>query len=137
MAIPDLERKEIREAAEFLEKLGYIRSEDEYSIEYYSLDSICINIVYPPYEKESDVNIRFIKKNKAFSIGWIALVRENVRGSEDRLENVKKLLKYIEEHHSQITDYRYCKMSDKLIDKYVEEHHEIFESSLRAFLDTL
>ena len=122
MAIPDLERKEIREAAKFLEKLGYIRSEDEYSIKYYSLDSICINIVYPPYEKESDISIRFIKKNKAFSIGWIALVRENVRGSEDRLENVKELLKYIEEHHSQITDYGYCKTSDKLIEKYVEEH---------------
>jgi len=49
MAIPDLERKEIREVAQFLEKLGYMRTEDEYSIEYNSFNGQVLSL--QPFRK--------------------------------------------------------------------------------------
>jgi len=72
---------------------------NQYSINY-SLSDICISVVYPPDSEESDVNIRFIRKNKVFSVGWIALVRENIKGSNDKLVNVKELLKYVKNQYS-------------------------------------
>lgn len=134
MPITDLERSEIKMAAEFLEKLGYIRAEDQYSIDY-SLNDICISIVYPTNSEESNVNIRFIKKNQFFDIGWMAFVRNDIKGSNNKLMNVKELLKYVENHYLQIKDYQYCVESDYLVDKYVEEHREIFESAISKFLN--
>ncbi len=133
MAITDMERKEIKKSAKFLEKLGYTMTEDAYSINY-SLNNICFSIVYPPNSEESDINIRFIDKNQVFSIGWIALVRENINGNNDKFMNVKELLKYVKNHHLQIKDYQYCVESYKLVDKYVEEHWEKYKSSIYNFL---
>lgn len=133
MAITDLERKKIEKSAEFLERLGYDRTEDIYSINY-RLNNICISIVYPPNSDESDVNIRFIEKNQVFSVGWIALVRGNIKGSDDKFMNVKELLKYVENQYSQIKDYQYCVESNNLVDKYVEEHREKYENAIRNFL---
>lgn len=129
----DLERDKIKRIAEFLENFGYTRTENQYSINY-TMDDICIYIVYPPNSDESDVNIRFIKKNKVFSVGWIALVRGGVKESNEKFMNVKDLLKYVENHYQQIIDYQFCVESDYLIDKYVEEHHEKFENAVQNFL---
>ncbi len=134
MAITDIEKSEIKNVAGFLEELGHIKTEDQYSINY-SLSDICISVVYPPDSEESDVNIRFIRKNKVFSVGWIALVRENIKGSNDKLVNVKELLKYVKNHYSKIIDYQYCMESNNLVDKYVEEHCEKFENAVRDFLN--
>lgn len=133
MAITDLERREIKKSAKFLERLGYVRTEDPYSINY-SLNNICISIVYPPNSEESDVNIRFVEKNQVFSVGWIALVRENINGNNDKFMNVKELLNFIENQYSQIKDYQYCVESNNLVDKYVEEHREKFEGAIHNFL---
>lgn len=133
MGITCLEKNEIKKTAEFLERLGYIRTENQYSINY-SLNAISISVVYPPISEESDVNIRFIEKNEVFSVGWIALVRGNVTGSNEKIMNIKILLKYVEEQYRQITDYEYCVESNKLIDKYVEKHHEKFENAIYDFL---
>ena len=123
MAITNWEKDEIKKAGAFLEKLGYIRKEDPYSIEY-NLNNIRISVVYPPCEEESDVAIRFIRENKYFSIGWIAMVRDDIKGSKDKLANAKELLKYFENHYLQIKNCQYCMESYDLVDKYVEEHWE-------------
>ena len=133
MAITESERKEIKKEAEFLESLGYTRTEDQYSINY-RLNDICISIVYPPNSDESDVNIRFIEKNQVFSVGWIALVRADIRGNNDKFINVKELLKYVENQYLQIKDYQYCVESNNLVDRYVEEHCEKFDNVVQNFL---
>lgn len=133
MAITNLEKEIIKETAKFLENLGYTRTEDRYSVKY-TLNDICISIVYPPNSDESEVNIRFIKKNKVFSVGWIAFVRENIKGNGERITNVKELLNYIENHYFQILDYQFCEESNLLIDKYVTENYERFEEAVRTFL---
>lgn len=133
MTITDMERKEIEKSARFLEKLGYVKTEDSYSINY-RLNNICISVVYPPNSEESDVNIRFVEENQVFSIGWIALVRENISGSNDKFINVKVLLEYVEDQYFHIKEYQYCMESNRLIDKYVEEHREKFENVIQDFL---
>ncbi len=116
-----------------MENLGYIRTEDQYSVNY-TLNDICINIVYPPNSGESDINIRFIEKNEVFSIGWIALVRGNIKGSNEKFVNVEQLLKYIENQYVFIIDYKFCTESNELIDNYVKEHQEKFKNSIQNFL---
>lgn len=133
MAITNLERKEIKKEAKFLENFGYTRTENECSINYV-LDDICICIVYPPNSEKSHINIRFIEENKVFSVDWIAFVREDINGSNDKLKNVIKLLQYVKNQYSQITDYQFCVESNSLIDKYVEKNHEKFDNAIRDFL---
>ena len=133
MAITGFERNEIKKEAEFLERLGYARSEDLYSINY-NLHDICISVIYPPNSEESDVTIQFIEKNQVFSVGWIALVRSDIRGSDDKFMNVKELLKYVENQYPQIKDYQYCVESNRLVDIYVEKHRDKFDSVVRDFL---
>ena len=87
-----------------------MKTEDQYSISY-KLNNICIKVVYPSNSQESDVDIHFFDKNQVFSVGWIALVRKNIIGSDNKLINVKELLKYIEDEYSQITNYKFCKDS--------------------------
>lgn len=133
MAITNLERKEIKKEAKFLENFGYTRAENECSINYI-LDDICICIVYPPNSEESHVNIRFIVENKVFSVDWIAFVRGDINGSNDKLKNVIELLQYVKNQYSQITDYQFCMESNSLIDKYVEINHKKFDNAIRDFL---
>lgn len=133
MVITDLEKNEIKQMAKFLENRGYTRTERPYSIDY-TLDNICISIVYPPNSDESDVNIRFIKKNEVFSVGWIALVRGDIKGSSEKCINIKELLKYVESQYLQIIDYQFCVESNYLIDKYVEKHQEKFKNAIQEFL---
>ena len=134
MAITDVERNIIKQTAQFLENMGYTRTEDRYSIKY-TLNDICISIIYPPNSDESEVNICFIKKNKIFSVGWIALVRGDIKGSREKIVNVKELLRYIENQYQQILDYQFCEETNHLIDKYVAENHEKFEYAIRKFLN--
>lgn len=134
MAIPEIEREEIKKEAEFLEQLGYIIvEEDPYSIDY-QLNNIRISIGYPPREEFSEITVRFIKENSCFDMGWIALVRNNIKESDDKYINIKILLDFIRGNYPFITDYQYCVESDKLIDKYVDEHHEVFEKAVSDFL---
>ena len=130
------ERDEIKAAAEFLDDFGYTQTEDEYSISY-KLDDICISIVCPPNADESDIIVRFIEKNAVFSVGWIALVRDNIKARKGLLANMKALLKYIEEKYFQITDYRFCLESDLLIDQYVEAHRDIYDKAVQDFLNKI
>lgn len=139
MAIPELERKEIKKEAEFLEHLGYtIIGENSYVINY-QLNNIRVSIGYPTPSggSVSDVTIRFIKENSCFYISWIALVRNNIKCNKDNLDNIKILLQYFRENYSSITDYQYCVESDSLIEKYVDEHSEIFEKTVSDFLSKL
>lgn len=134
MAIPEIEREEIKKEAEFLEQLGYIIvEEDPYSIDY-QLNNIRISIGYPPREEFSEITVRFIKENSCFDIGWIARVRNNIKISSEKFMHVIILLRYLRENYYFITNYQYCVESDKLIDIYVDEHHEVFEKAVSDFL---
>lgn len=136
MAIPESERIEIKQEAEFLERLGYIMiDEDSYLIRY-RFNNIRIDIVYPtPSGSEmSEVGIHFIKENRSFSIDRIAYVRDNIKGSPDVLVNVKIVLHYLRENYFSITDYQYCVESAKLIhNKYLEELSEYSEIFIGNF----
>ncbi|MCM1113249.1 MAG: hypothetical protein NC399_08365 [Muribaculum sp.] len=133
MAITDLDRKEIEETAEFLERRGYIKAGDSYSV-YYTWDNICISVVYPPNSEECDVNIKFMDVNQVFSVGWIAFVRKNIKEANEKIKYIKALLKYIEEDFNQITSYQFCVDTNCLIDAYVEKHRSKFEDSVKEFM---
>lgn len=121
MAIPELERKEIKMGAGFLESIGYtIIREDPYGIEY-QLNNICIIIGYPPREEFSNVLVKFINENICFDVGWIAVVRKNLYTNQcSKLEGVLSLLMYIKENYDEITNISYCKDSDILIDEFID-----------------
>ncbi len=121
MAIPELERKEIKKRLKFLENLGYtIIREDSYVMEY-QLNNICIIIGYPPREELSSITIKFIRENKCFDVGWIAVVRKNIYTNQcSKLEGVLSLLMYIKENYDEITNFSYCRDSDILIDKFID-----------------
>lgn len=129
-------RSRIQQKASFLEVMGYIKTEDDYSMNY-TLDNLFISITFPPNSEESDVSIRFLDTNQVFSIGWIALVRNNIQGDDDKIENAIELVEYIKENYNSITDYQFCLQSNILIDDYVEQHRTQFEKSIEAFLAEL
>lgn len=133
MAITASERIEIRKHAIFLERCGYLVAENEFSISYV-LGEIRISVVYPPHSDESDVSIRFCDVNQVFSIGWIALVRNNIKGSIIKLENVIELLKYVAKNYDEITQYHFCLESNRLIDQYVAKHRNEFDKAVSDFL---
>lgn len=133
MPITDLERGLVKKNARFLENIGYKRTEDEYSVKY-TLNDICISIIYPPNTDEGEINIRFLSKNKVFDVGWMAFVNNNTKESEEKIINVKELLKYIENHYTQVVDYQFCENCNHLIDEYVVEHRERYEEAIKKFL---
>lgn len=129
-------RNRIQQEAYFLEKKGYAKIEDDDSINY-NRNNILISIIFPPnfVEEDEDVQIRFLDKNQVFSIGWIALVREGIKGTGEK--NLTELLQYIKEKYENIIDYHFCKESDKLIEQYVEQNRAQFEKSVTRFLEEL
>ena len=134
MAISLFERDDIKKEAVFLEEYGYVITEDKYSINY-TLDNLSIIVAYPPNSDESDISIHFKNLNQIYSVGWIALVRNNIEGSINKLENIKELLKYLKVHYSEITNYEFCAESNKLIDEYIETHREMFDKAVLNFLN--
>ena len=92
-------------------------------------------MAYPPNSDESDISIHFKNLNQIYSVGWIALVRNNIEGSINKLENIKELLKYLKVHYSEITNYEFCAESNKLIDEYIETHREMFDKAVLNFLN--
>lgn len=129
-------RNRIKKEALFLEELGYKKSEDECSINYFS-DNILISIILPPHSEESDVLIRFSDKNQVFSLGWIALVRNNLEGTKEKEENVIELIKYLKKNYDRVTSYQFCLRSNNLIDEYVKRNHTQFEKSVEDFLKNI
>lgn len=133
MPITELERELVKKNACFLEDIGYRRSEDEYSVKY-TLNDICISIIYPPNTEEGEINIHFLSENKVFDVGWMAFVNNNTKESEEKIFDLKELLKYIENHYFQVVDYEFCENCNYLIDKYVVEHRKKYEKSIKNFL---
>lgn len=133
MPFRDVEREQIEKSARFLEERGYKIIEDQYSIEY-CLNGICIRIVCPPNSDESEINIYFRDKNRVFDIGWIALVREDMQGYNDKMNNIVNLLNYIKANYSKIIDYKFCIESDELIEQYINSHRLKYEDAVSKFL---
>lgn len=122
MKISEMEKRQITEKASFLLEKGYRLFSDNNSIQY-SNSNDCISIVYPPNAEISEMNIKFFNRNETFSIGWIAYVRENLRlNPHNKLENIIGLLEYVKINYNQITNYRYCKDSSKLIDDFIKQN---------------
>lgn len=127
-------KNEIQKETKFLNELGYKESEDEYAINY-SLNNYLISVSFPPNSEESDVSIRFLDSNQVFSIGWIALVRNNMEGKSEKVENAIELIKYVKTNYDMVTKYQYCLQSNILIDEYVEQHRAQFEKRVADFLE--
>lgn len=117
-----------------MEKVGYRKTEDENSISY-AQNELVLLISFLPNSEESDIMIHFKKENQSFSVGWIALVREGIKGDGEKTKNVIQLLRYIESHYNLITDFQYCLHSNVLIDAYVKQHQALFEKSVSDFLE--
>ena len=132
MSMPLKAKQEIQREAFFLEKVGYRKTEDENSISY-AQNELVFLISFLPNSEESDIMIHFKKENQSFSVGWIALVREGIKGDGEKTKNVIQLLRYIESHYNLITDFQYCLHSNVLIDAYVKQHQALFEKSVSDF----
>jgi len=132
MTITNVEREKLIEVALFLEEQGYVMNFDGTSINY-TKGNITISVTYPPNFDNSSVDIRFNDINKVFNIGWIALVRSDLKGKRNRLENAKGLLEYIRDTYQEIMDYQFCNDSDKLIDEYCEKHEEELQKKYLIF----
>ena len=127
-------KNKIEKEALFLEKLGYVKTDDEYSV-HYTLNNISIQVDFLRNSEESGVFIRYVDTNQGFSVGWIALVRNNLKGEKGRTENAIELVRYVKRYYSLITNLRYCMDSNMLIDEYVRQHHFQFEKSVAEFLE--
>ena len=134
MGMPLKAKQEIQREAFFLEKVGYRKTEDANSISFAQNDLVFL-FSFLPNSEESDIMIHFKKENQSFSVGWIALVREGIKGDGEKTKNVIQLLRYIESHYNLITDFQYCLHSNVLIDAYVEQHQALFEKSVSDFLE--
>lgn len=73
MAITDLDRKEIEETAIFLEKRGYIKTGDSYSVKY-TLNNICIKLI-------SMDGLKSLRKAGIFSSKGLAKGTEHAKES--------------------------------------------------------
>jgi len=110
--------------AVFLLKKGYTVAINDNMIVYSNPENQII-ITFEPYSDVSDMNIKFIEKNEVFSIGWIAFVQKSLKSNpHERLENVLKLLRYVEENYDDITKYNYCVESNKLIDEFINNNRK-------------
>ncbi len=134
--ITDYEREQILEAGSFLEEKGYSVEYNNAHMIVYSNGKIEISIVYPPNGDMSELDVKFEDANEVFSIGWIALVRHNLKTSREKLKHILELLNYVKSNYLQVIDYRYCKESNKLINGYVAQHPEIFEKAVQDFLES-
>ena len=92
MGMPLKAKQEIQREAFFLEKVGYRKTEDANSISY-AQNELVFLISFLPNSEESDIMIHFKKENQSFSVGWIALVREGIKGDGEKTKNV--LINYI------------------------------------------
>ena len=122
MGMPLKAKQEIQREAFFLEKVGYRKTEDENSISY-AQNELVFLISFLPNSEESDIMIHFKKENQSFSVGWIALVREGIKGDGEKTKNVIQLLRYIESHYNLITDFQYCALPG-FVDSKNEEKTE-------------
>lgn len=128
MIIQENERRKILEYAKFLDDMGYKRTVEEHAV-IYSGNGIDFMVGFEPYSDTGDVDIRFVRENEVFSVGWIACVRSGLHFSLDpkeRLDCVLKLLQYIREHYHEITQIRYCRESDQLIDAFLARKKQTF-----------
>ena len=117
----------IKKRAIFLERKGFkLIEENEFILEY-SLENIIISIIFDRYSDSSDIKIRFLDKNKSFSIGWILKVNEKVKYNDyminkvDKLINVLGLLNFLEDYYGQIIDITFCECMMIKVRDYLEK----------------
>lgn len=115
------DRNIIMKHAQFLIDKKYEMTFDDNSVTY-SNKKISFIFCYERYSEGSNAYIKFMNKNKLYNIGWIAFVRCDIRDTfENRLDYVLRMERYIKENYRDITNMRYCKESNKLIEKYIKE----------------
>ncbi len=132
--ITDYEREQILAAGSFLERMGYEVKVDEYGVDY-SNSNIKFSFDYPPYENTSQASISFKGINDLFDLGWIMFVREQIKvDAKKKLLNLLMILEFVKKHYEEITDYEYCKESNKLVSAYVEQHRAEYEKTVQDFL---
>lgn len=104
----------IKKRSKFLIEHGFkLICENEFSI-IYENEIISFGIVFERYSEHSDINIRFLKENKSFSVGWIIRMYDSVDFNDyllnkpDKLITVLGSLNFIEEHYDKVIDINFC-----------------------------
>ena len=124
MVMKESERQEIIAATKFLEDKGYKRDVNEYFITY-SNDTIDFLVGYERYyDEQGDIHIKFKKKDKFYSVGWIVVVREGIKAIQQEKEShLLFLLSYVRDNYDTLIQIDYCEESNQLIDAYI--HNEM------------
>jgi hypothetical protein len=104
----------IKKRANFLIEKGFVlQNEDEFIVRY-SSNLYLFEIVFERFDDISDVTIRFLEKNKSFSMNWVLRVFSEVNyndymiNKKDKLINVLGLLNFIEDYFDNVTNIDFC-----------------------------
>ena len=109
MFINAYDRTAIKRKAAFLLKQKYKMTETENMITFEN-DFFSFIVDFKP-EKAS------------FNLGWIAFVRTGLHSDPHQcLQNVLNLLDYVNKSYEQVTNYQYCKESQKLVEDFISSN---------------
>lgn len=130
--LSDIEK--IQRKAFFLETKGYIKQIFNNSIKYHK-NNIDIEIIYSIDSTNSKVIIKYIKENLTFDIEYIALIKNNIECDDDKLENTRILIDYIEKNYQKLTNINFCKNTYNEISGYVLSHPELCQKIKNDFIN--
>lgn len=115
MTISEQDRQIIKARAQFLETFGYkLVYEDAHNMRY-SNNEIEFDIFSEPYEDWSDIEIKFLKQNEGFYLGWITNCNPSVPklyGTENLAKQTLLYLEYIETYYDKLTNIAFCREAE-------------------------
>lgn len=122
MIISSEDRAKIKQYAKFLRNRNFETLEDADTI-VFTNGIIDIIADYERYDNISSLVINFKREKEMFNVGWIAFVRKNLQSNpREPLQNILHLLDFFNANFDQITNYTYCKESQKLIENFIVQH---------------
>jgi len=122
----DTDRMHLLAQTQFLRDSGYsLERQNEYGFELIK-GNIQFGFYYERYDNDSDISIRFLKENKVFSVGWIAVVTsENMTIDINRaFENLSFFCDYLERNLELVTDITFCQRMDFEIEQYIKNKQQ-------------
>ncbi|MBE6008654.1 MAG: hypothetical protein E7235_05595 [Lachnospiraceae bacterium] len=100
---------------QFLIDLGYKAEVYDYSVDF-KKDGKCISVAFERYNKWVDFFIVFDGDRKIYNVRNIAFVRDSIYSDPEEVMNtIILIMEYIKNNFEKITNYKYCKDSDKLM----------------------
>ena len=122
MFINAYDRTAIKRKAAFLLKQKYKMTETENMITFEN-DFFSFIVDYERFDNISSMHIFFKPEKASFNLGWIAFVRTGLHSDPHQcLQNVLNLLNYVNKSYEQVTNYQYCKESQKLVEDFISSN---------------